>query len=325
MVGALHRFERSGLHCGGKLRAAVGDTSDTTFTASKEAVSIAAHDAEPDPRAAQHCLHRFERSGLHCGAQRPRLDRRVEVRLHRFERSGLHCGESRSQRQRAMRWRTSPLRKKRSPLRRRSQQPPMRAVMSSLHRFERSGLHCGTAHARRCRDGQRHLHRFERSGLHCGLHRGHTSAIRTQLHRFERSGLHCGSMMTVASIDRSLRFTASKEAVSIAAVLPQSTPAEQDDFTASKEAVSIAAQCRWRSFGTVRRASPLRKKRSPLRRFGASRGHGHSMSRLHRFERSGLHCGSITSCTAPARSKAFTASKEAVSIAAGAVRLAQSS
>ncbi len=159
-----------------------------------------------------------------------------------------------------------------------------------LHRFERSGLHCGSS-AWQLGDRGLQLHRFERSGLHCGV----TTLVERitdadGLHRFERSGLHCGRSMRspaprplssssplrkkrsplrrfplLQRSDGSDDFTASKEAVSIAARQRPRSPVVADIFTASKEAVSIAA---W-----------------------AQTAHASRMSQLHRFERSGLHCG----------------------------------
>ena len=135
-----------------------------------------------------------------------------------------------------------------------------------------------------------------------------------ELHRFERSGLHCGTCDNVAVADITMSFTASKEAVSIAARRNASGRRCVVFFTASKEAVSIAARLgrapttpplplhRFERSGlhcglvplvlcpTLPPSSPLRKKRSPLRRNGTDRcsvDHGN-----------------------------FTASKEAVSIAA---------
>ena len=64
------------------------------------------------------------------------------------------------------------------------------------------------------------------------------------------------------------------------------------------------------------RASPLRKERSPLRPIAMARLRLAISCRLHRSERSGLHCGIPMLRPSSAMTNTFTAPKGAVSIAA---------
>ncbi len=263
---ALHRFERSGLHCGqARLRWVVRSTNFFTaskeavsiaavslsvgrlvaasFTASKEAVSIAALSPWDGISHGTFVLHRFERSGLHCGLRLGPPTRPRRRPLHRFERSGLHCGKPRPHRCYPVTTNASPLRKKRSPLR------------------------------------QRTGHR--QHGPHLDF-TASKEAVSIAARAWQTLGQRVGP-----------GFTASKEAVSIAALFSSngclrpcnSSPLRKkrsplrrvrerpccrrrrNRFTASKEAVSIAARCgRTVAGAVVVVASPLRKKRSPLRR-----------------------------------------------------------
>ncbi len=209
----------------------------------------------------------------------------------------------------------SPLRKKRSPLRLRVHEPSI-DLHSRLHRFERSGLHCGVSRpALRPIPGL--LHRFERSGLHCGCsamglsllcsvssplrkkrsplrpRRRHEAPATRYLHRFERSGLHCGPHHLSGIATNPLNFTASKEAVSIAASFARSVVEPPcSSFTASKEAVSIAAKRTYEPLMFNSSSSFTASKEAVSIAAHPSIQHASSCSRfLHRFERSGLHCG----------------------------------
>ena len=84
----------------------------------------------------------------------------------------------------------SPLRKERSPLRRRLPRLGLGA-RRRLHRSERSGLHCGTNSAKAGGNSATGLHRSERSGLTCGAFAAEVflSALSASPLRKERSHL----------------------------------------------------------------------------------------------------------------------------------------